>query len=114
MVLLTSVAGFAIACHGLFQDTYNYSTIELTIRYLFDAALGQHDFTIFDSQNIQQSTTFSVGNFSLTNSTSVTNDYPLHYVGVILYFVYITFTMVVLINLVIARMAVSNIRNAIM
>ena len=87
MVLLTSVAGFAIAFHGLFHDLDNFRTIEMTIRTMFDASLGQHDFSIYDD-----------------NSNS-----SLHYVGIVLYFVFITLTMVVLINLVIARMAVSRV-----
>ena len=91
LVLLTSVAGFAIAFHGLFHDLYNFHTIEMTFRTLFDAALGQHDFSIFDNNS---------------------NDW-LHHAGITLYFLFITFTMGVLINLVIARMAVRNLSNAV-
>jgi len=87
VVLLTTIAGFAIAFHGLFHDLYNFHNIEMTARTMFDALLGQHDFSIYDNNS--------------NNS--------LHYVGIVLYFVYITLTMVVLINLIIARMAVRNI-----
>eukprot|EP01041_Mallomonas_annulata_P011548 gene11548-biopygen5616 len=80
---MVSVAGFGIAFHGMFaytpsaDDTRNFHTVEGTVYTLFDAALGQHDFGLFAN-----------------------DDY--HIWGSVLYFVYITMTLVILLNLVIA------------
>ena len=82
IVFIVCVIGFVVVLHGLFQDLPNFKDYEHTLRALFDAAVGQHDFTEFDYG-------------------------PNHYLGIFIMGTYITLTMVVLINLVIARMAVS-------
>jgi len=71
-----------MAFRGLFPENSHFLNTGMTIRTLFDASLGQHDFTIFD-------------------------DEPIPAVGVALLFIFICLTMVILLNLVIARMTVS-------
>ena len=83
---MISVVGFGIAFRGIFPYVDRFSSLEKTILVLFDAALGQHDFTIFE-------------------------DEPLHEFGIVLFFVYIAITMVVLLNLVIATFSVSRVNN---
>ena len=91
VVFLIAVVGFAISFHGLFKhamtddETRTFETLEQTMKVLFDAALGQHDFTMFQNE-------------------------PYQYWGEILFAVYITITMVVLLNLVIATFSVRTLK----
>lgn len=89
IVFMVSVMGFVIAFHGLFKyavsndGTRPFENFEDTFLVLFDAALGQHDLTIFQNA-------------------------PYHGLGVFLFILYISMTMVVLLNLVIANFAATH------
>eukprot|EP01041_Mallomonas_annulata_P003677 gene3677-7318_t len=91
IIIGVSILGFAIAFHGLFGDmqlsnsnsTYSFETVAQTSRVLFDAFLGQHDMTMFD-------------------------DTPYKYTGIVLLYVYIVMTMVIMLNLIIARFTATH------
>jgi len=83
VVFLVCMFGFALAFHGLFRTApnhdgvYKFDTFLNTLIVLFDATLGQHDFTMFD-------------------------DDPYYNTGIILFFLYIIITVVGLMSVVIA------------
>ena len=87
-MFLIAVVGFAVAFHGMFKyavsddGSRTFESFEQTILVLFDASLGQHDFTMFKNE-------------------------PYHYLGEILFILYMMMTMIVLLNLVIATFSVS-------
>lgn len=79
-VFLIFVLGFGIALHGMFPNLDEFSSVARTFLALFDAALGQHTFGIFENKEYQ-------------------------FIGEILMASYIVLVMIVLINLIIARMS---------
>jgi hypothetical protein len=82
IVFLTVLLGFGIAFGSLFPrlETANFNTIPQTFLTLFDAALGDHDFSIFNGSKI----------------------------GISLMVLYTVLVMIVLLNLVIARMSATH------
>lgn len=80
-VFLIFVLGFGIALHGMFPEK-SFGSVGLTFLTLFDAALGQHEFEVFDGQ-----------------------DPFVQFVGSSLMVLYIVFVMIVLLNLIVARMS---------
>ena len=86
VVVGTCGAAFGIALRSFFSDVDQFGTVESTFTVLFDAALGQHNFTIFDSGTSSQ---------------------PYRSLGVALFIIYILLMQVVLLNMIIAQMTVS-------
>jgi len=84
VVFVASVLGFGIAFYGLFhKEVTQFSTVPYTVRTLLDAALGQHEFDIFSKKKNE-------------------------FVGSMLFAIYILFSMLILMNLIIAKMSVSR------
>jgi hypothetical protein len=84
LVFLTCILGFGIAFHSLFPSLEAYNSWRTTSLTLFDAALGNHDFDAFGQSNDHQS------------------------IGIVLMMVYTILVMIVLLNLIIARMSATH------
>ena len=80
VVFLMSILGFGIAFHSLFPDLEGFKTSGATVLTLFDAALGVHEFQPFQGHKYQD-----LGTAAMT--------------------VYIVFAVIILLNLIIARMS---------
>jgi hypothetical protein len=80
VVFLMSILGFGIAFHSLFPDLEGFKTSGATVLTLFDAALGGHEFGPFQGHKYQQLGTAAMA-------------------------VYIVFAVIILLNLIIARMS---------
>lgn len=85
LVFLTCILGFGIAFHSLFPRLDAFNSWHSTSLTLFDAALGNHDFNQFSSDG--------------TDHQSI---------GIILMMVYTILVMIVLLNLIIARMSATH------
>ena len=83
VVFLMSILGFGIAFHSLFPDIESYSSSGATVLTLFDAALGGHEFQSFQGHKYQD-------------------------VGIAVMIVYVAFVVIILLNLVIARMSCAH------
>jgi len=88
-VFAFSVIGFIVSLRGLFPEIHAFSSFDSTCLVLFDAALGLHEWKMFDEEPVS----------------------PFRPVGILLQFVYVSVTMILLLNLIIARMAVSILPN---
>jgi hypothetical protein len=84
LVFLTCILGFGIAFHSLFPSLDKFSSWYATSLTLFDAALGNHDFDAFGESTQHQS------------------------IGIVLMMVYTILVMIVLLNLIIARMSATH------
>ena len=80
VVFLMSVLGFGIAFHSLFPDIESFNSPGATVLTLFDAALGGHEFQSFQGHKYQD-------------------------VGIVAMSLYIVFAVIILMNLIIARMS---------
>ena len=83
VVFLMSILGFGIAFHSLFPDIESYRSSGATVLTLFDAALGGHEFQSFQGHKYQD-------------------------VGIAVMIVYVAFVVIILLNLVIARMSCAH------
>jgi hypothetical protein len=80
VVFLISILGFGIAFHSLFPDTEAFSGPAATFLTLFNAALGSHEFEVYTGHKYQN-------------------------LGIATMALYVTFVMIILLNLIIARMS---------
>jgi len=80
-VFLVAAAGFLVCFRGLFPTVPEYSTIPFAMRTLFDALSGSHDLSSFD-------------------------DNPLTTLGALLLVTFCVLSSIVLLNLLIAKLAV--------
>lgn len=99
LVFLIFVLGFGIALHGIFPDIKEktFSNVGQTFLTLFDAALGQHNFSVFDREDDN-----NILNTSLPSDSF--KDWFKQFVGASLMVSYIVLVMIVLLNLIVARM----------
>jgi len=81
VLFLVFVLGFGIAFHSLFRDLDGFRSTGATVLTLFDAALGGHEFQPFRGHTYED-------------------------VGVAVMIVYVVFVVIILLNLIIARMTV--------
>jgi hypothetical protein len=79
VVFLISILGFGIAFHSLFPDTDAFRGPGATFLTLFSAALGGHEFETYNGHKYQN-------------------------LGVATMALYVTFVMIILLNLIIARL----------
>ena len=81
IVFFMSIVGFGIAFHSLFPDKPEFADFSSTVRTLFIAALGEHDFLKKEFQN-----------------------HAFETVGLLTMTLYVTFLGIILLNLIIAKM----------
>jgi hypothetical protein len=110
-VLLPCLLGFGIAFRNLFPNLKggHFSFVLATFVTLFDAALGSHDFGIFTQPISTDLSCSSHDNCRLSDAENDDIDLSnLSVPGTVLMIVYVTVVMVVLLNLVVARMSASH------
>jgi hypothetical protein len=86
ILFVTTILGYGIAFYSLFphSEQRSFSSLSQTFLTLFDAALGNHDFGEFSENKLHEA------------------------MGITLMVLYITLVMIVLLNLVIARMSATH------
>lgn len=84
LVFMTCILGFGIAFHSLFPTLDGFQSASATFLTLFDAALGNHDFSLFAAESAHET------------------------IGIVLMMVYTILVMIVLLNLIIARMSATH------